>query len=286
MRTGLARRSALGAFICAGVAFSQTNPQGVEFFENKIRPLLSSKCYACHGQALASSQLRLDSKQGWERGGNRGAAIIPGDANGSLLIQAVSYTNPALKMPPSGRLTDQDRADLAEWIRIGAPDPRESPTAVPAAVSAIDFEQARKFWAFQPIRKSAPPAVKNRAWVRSPIDAFLLTALEAKGLEPAPPAGKSTLLRRVTFDLIGLPPTPEEIAAFLADKSPEAYEKVVDRLLASPQYGERWGRHWLDVVRFAETSGHEFDFEQAGGLAISRLRDPRLQRRSIPTTVS
>ncbi len=254
---GLPRRLAFGALICAGFAYAQASSDGIEFFESKIRPLLASKCYACHGEALASSRLRLDSKQGWERGGNRATAIIPGDANASLLIQAVSYTNPALKMPPSGRLSDQERADLAEWIRMGAPDPRESPAAALPATSGIDFEQARKFWAFQPIRKAVPPGVKKRDWVRSPIDAFLLAALEAKGLEPAAPADKSTLLRRVTFDLIGLPPTPEEVAAFLADKSPNAYEKVVERLLAcriTGNVGPGTGSMWCASLKPAATS--------------------------------
>ena len=179
----LPRRLAVGALLCAGLARAQATPEGLEFFEKKIRPLLSSKCYACHGEALASSGLRLDSKLGWERGGNRGAAISPGDPNSSLLIQAVSYTNPALKMPPSGRLSEAERGELAEWIRMGAPDPRESATA-PASTSKIDFAQARKFWAFQPIAKIPPSGSETRRLgFARPIDAFLLAALEAKGLE-------------------------------------------------------------------------------------------------------
>ena len=225
--------------------------------------MLASKCYVCHSEKIASSGLRLDFKAGWERGGNRGTAIVPGDPDGSLLIKAISFRDPQLKMPPGGRLSATEIADLSEWVRMGAPDPRDAPAGKPVAgPSEIDFAAARKFWAFQPIRHSTPPAVKNRSWARSPIDAFVLAQLEAKSLIPAPSADKATLLRRVTFDLTGLPPTPEEIAAFLADKSPQAYEKVVDSLLASPHYGERWARHWLDLVRFAETSGHEFDFEK------------------------
>src|SRR5262249_31180910 len=195
-------------------------------------------------------------------GGNRGTAIVPGDPDGSLLIKAISYRDPQLKMPPGGRLTAAESADLTEWVRMGAPDPREAPPGKPAGPTENNFAAARKFWAFQPIRHTTPPAVKNRSWARAPIDAFLFARLDANALAPAPPADKVTLLRRVTFDLTGLPPTPEEIAAFLADKSAQAYETVVDRLLASPHYGERWARHWLDLARFAETSGHEFDFEK------------------------
>jgi Protein of unknown function (DUF1549)/Protein of unknown function (DUF1553)/Planctomycete cytochrome C len=253
---------AVNVLLWACIAYGQAAPDGSEFFEKKIRPLLASKCYVCHGEKIASSALRLDFKAGWERGGNRGTAIVPGDPDGSLLIKAISFRDPQLKMPPGGRLSAAEIADLSEWVRLGAPDPRAAPAGKPKGSGEIDFAEARKFWAFQPIRHSSPPAVKNRSWGRSPIDALVLAQLEAKGLTPALPADKATLLRRVTFDLIGLPPTREEIAAFLADKSPQAYEKVVDRLLASPHYGERWGRHWLDLVRFAETSGHEFDFEK------------------------
>ncbi len=244
-----------------GVVFAQAPPDAAEFFERKIRPLLASKCYACHGEKASTSGLRLDSKAGWERGGSRGTAVVPGDPDHSLIVKAVSYRDPELKMPPSGRLSEAERADLAEWVGMGAPDPRTAEAATPAP-AAINFETARKFWSFQPIGKFAPPPVKRRSWVRSPIDAFLLAKLESKGLEPAPPADKATLLRRVTFDLTGLPPAPAEIKAFLNDGSPRAYENAVERLLASERYGERWARHWLDVVRFAETSGHEFDFEK------------------------
>ena len=252
----------VGVLLWACIAYGQASPDGDEFFEKKIRPVLASKCYACHGDKLASSGLRLDFKGGWERGGNRGTAIIPGDPDGSLLIKAISYRDPQLKMPPGGRLSEAEMADLSEWVRTGATDPRAAPPSKPPGPSEIDFTEARKFWAFQPIRRYTPPTVKNRSWARSPIDAFLCAKLEANGLTPASQADKPTWLRRVTFDLTGLPPAPEEIAAFLADRSPRAYETVVDRLLASPHYGERWARHWLDLVRFAETSGHEFDFEK------------------------
>jgi hypothetical protein len=176
-----------------------------------------------------------------------------------------------LKMPPSGKLSGAQIEDLTAWVKMGAPDPRIAPAAAPpVAAKRYDFTEGRKFWAFQPVKKPALPSVKNQSWVQSPIDAFLLSKLEENGLAPAVPADKRVLLRRVTFDLTGLPPTPAEINAFLKDTSLKAFEKVVDRLLASPHYGERWARHWLDLVRYAETNGHEYDNDK---LAPWRYRD-------------
>jgi Protein of unknown function (DUF1553)/Protein of unknown function (DUF1549)/Planctomycete cytochrome C len=251
---------AISALLAGGISTAAAQAD-TELFEKKIRPLLASRCYQCHSDKVATSGLRLDYKGGWERGGSRGAAIVPGDPDASLLVRAVSQQDPKLKMPPGAALSETEISDLREWVRSGAPDPR---TALPVAgktSAAMDFAQARTFWAFQPIRKITPPRAKSGAG-SSPIDAFILARLDSAALKPAPPTDKGTWLRRVTLDLIGLPPTREEIAAFLADKSPRAYETVVDRLLASPHYGERWARHWLDLVRFAETSGHEFDFEK------------------------
>jgi len=223
----------------------------VEFFEKRIRPLLAAKCYACHSaRTLASGGLVLDSRAGWMKGGSRGQAIIPGQPEASILIQAVTHSDPALSMPPAAKLTEAELADLTAWIAGGAPDPRTD--AAPRA-SGIDFAKGRQYWAFQPL-----PAAKPGAR----IDTFLLAALRSNGLVPAPPADKRTLLRRVTFDLTGLPPTRKELDEFLADRSPRAFEKVIDRLLASPHHGERWARHWLDLVRFAETTGHEFDTDR------------------------
>ncbi len=253
----------LAVLMCA--APTPAAEQGTEFFERKIRPLLAEKCYTCHAKT-ATSGLRLDSKAGTLRGGTRGAAIVPGDAERSLLLRAVSYQDAALAMPPTGKLSAEQIADLTAWVRMGAPDPREQPAERPAetppAAKSLDLTEARRFWAFQPVRAQRPPAVRRKNWMRTPIDAFLLAALERRGLQPAPAADRRTLLRRVTFDLTGLPPTAQEVDAFLADRSPRAWEKVVDRLLASPHYGERWARHWLDLVRFGETSGHEFDSEK------------------------
>jgi hypothetical protein len=233
----------------------------MEFFESKVRPVLVQKCYGCHNSKMKTplGGLRLDTKDGLLRGGDSGAAVVPGDPERSRLIQAVTYRH-ELKMPPSGKLADEQIADLAAWIKMGAPDPRVDTAPAPtASQTAIDWTKAREFWAFQPVKRPAVPVASNPASVRSPVDAFILAKLEQSGLEPAVAADKAVLLRRVTFDLTGLPPTRAEIEAFLQDASPRAYENAVERLLASPHYGERWARHWLDLVRFAETNGHEYD---------------------------
>ncbi len=206
-----------------------------DFFEQRIRPVLAEKCYACHSAKNPSSKLALDSREGTQHGGMRGTLLVSGDPDSSLIIRALSHRDPLLKMPPSGPLPEAVIADFKEWIRQGA--------AYPAPASAA----ATKHWAFQPVRDLTPGAT---------IDTFL----NAKRQRVTAPASKRDLIRRVTFDLTGLPPTPEEITTFLRDDSANAFGKVVDRLLASPHYGERWARHWLDVVRFAETNGHEFDF--------------------------
>ena len=239
---------------------AQQDPSGIEFFEKKIRPLLAENCYACHSsKTLATSDLLLDTKAGVLKGGSRGMAVIAGSPDDSLIVRAVSYNDPDLKMPPGGKLSTQQIADLRWWIDLGAPDPRTAEAESTATDAGIDFDEAREFWAFQPVTNHKPPGVWQADWPRTVVDPFVLAKLEVNGLRPAVPADKRTLLRRVTFDLTGLPPTPEEIANFLRDETPEAYDKVIERLLASPHYGERWARHWLDLVRFGETSGHEFD---------------------------
>ena len=246
----------------ASLTFAQPPSDQTEFFEKKIRPVLAEKCYGCHSAKLARPMggLRLDSREGARKGGDSGPAVAPGDPASSLLLKAISYRDLQLKMPPTGKLSDGQIADFTAWIEMGAPDPRvEASAGPPAAKRGIDFAEARKFWAFQPVQDPPPPAVRQQAWPSSPIDRFLLAKLEEKGIAPAAPADRRTLLRRVTFDLIGLPPTPREIDDFLSDRAPGAFARVVDRLLASPHYGERWGRHWLDLVRYAETNGHEFD---------------------------
>jgi hypothetical protein len=222
-----------------------------EFFEKEVRPLLAEMCWKCHGDTKPKAGLRLTSRASLLTGGDSGPAAVPGKPDQSVLIRAVRYRDTP-KMPPREKLSDRRIEALTRWVKMGLPWPGDRTTAtVPGQAFRITGGQ-RAFWSFQQVRAASPPAVKNSAWPQSPIDRFILARLEANGLEPAKPADKRTLLRRATFDLIGLPPTPEALAAFLADDSPEAFARVVDRLLASPQYGERWGRHWLDVVRYAD----------------------------------
>ena len=245
---------------------AQPAPDNTEFFEKKIRPVLVERCYACHGPAAnpPKASLRLDSAEGWRKGGERGPEITPGEPESSRLIQAIRYQNPDLQMPPTGRLPLDQIADFEAWVKMGAPDPRTGASGAPASGGkrAINLAQARRHWAYQPPKDRPLPSVRNESWVRTPIDRFILAKLEEKHLQPAPQADRATLVRRVTFDLIGLPPTQEEVDGFVEDKSPDAYQKVVERLLASPHYGERWARHWLDLVRYAETDGHEFDVDK------------------------
>ena len=254
---------------------AQTDREAIEFFERKIRPVLAEKCYLCHGpENDPMGELRVDSKQALLKGGSRGAAIVAGDPDAGLLIRAIRYTDPDLVMPPTGKLSAEEIEDFETWVRMGAPDPRTEQLTSVSPQETIDLAEGRKFWAFRPLARDTLPAardaIKNADWVTSPIDYFILAKLEENGLTPSPPADKRTLLRRVSFDVIGLPPTPEEINAFLTDRSPKAFETVVERLLASPHYGERWGRHWLDLVRFAETNGHEYDNDK---LDAWRYRD-------------
>jgi hypothetical protein len=236
---------------------AQPSPAQLQFFESRIRPLLADNCYKCHSQnsEKLKAGLRLDTRDGVLKGGDSGAAVVPGDPEKSLLIKAVRYTDADLQMPPKGKkLSDAQIADLVAWVKMGAPDPRVAPA--PTADQAPAWsDSSKKHWAWQPLKKPAIPEVKDSAWPKTPIDNFILAKLEDKELKPNPPADKRTLIRRATFDLIGLPPTPEEVDAFVKDDSPNAFEKVVDRLLASPHYGERWGRHWLDVARYSDTKG-------------------------------
>ncbi|MBI4658283.1 MAG: PSD1 domain-containing protein [Verrucomicrobia bacterium] len=233
------------------------------FFESKVRPLLIERCYECHSHEAAKLKggLFLDSRGGWTKGGDNGPAIVPGDPERSLLIKAVRSADENLQMPPKKMLSQEQVAVLVEWVKMGAPDPRESGTA-PKAASTMDIEQRKKFWSFQPLKKVEPPPVRDSSWVRTPIDRFILAKLEAEGIRPNPPVDKRKLIRRAYLDLIGLPPKPEEIDEFLNDTSAGAYEKLIDRLLANPHYGERWGRHWLDLARFGESHGYEQDYDR------------------------
>jgi hypothetical protein len=228
--------------------------EGLEFFEAKIRPVLAKSCYPCHSSATKTvpGGLFLDSRSGMRTGGVSGPAIVPGKPEESVLIRAIHYEN--RKMPPVGKLTDSIIADFEKWVAMGAPDPRDGQTA-DWKPSTIDIEKGRKFWAFQPVRKTAAPEVKNAKWSSQAIDRFLLARMEQKRLAPVPDADRATWLRRAMFDLTGLPPALEETEAFTKDRSRDAYAKVVDRLLASERFGERWGRHWLDVARYGESVG-------------------------------
>ncbi|MBC8325483.1 MAG: PSD1 domain-containing protein [Verrucomicrobia subdivision 3 bacterium] len=229
----------------------------VEFFEKKIRPVLVNECYQCHSAKSdkIKGELLLDTKAGTRKGGESGPAVVPRNLKKSLLIEAVRWDNDDLQMPPKKKLPDSVIADLEKWVAMGAPDPRSEQSAV-AIKRDIDIEAGKKYWAFQPVKPVAPK-LKNKSWPRTGIDRHVLAGLEAKGLRPVADADRRTLIRRVYYDLTGLPPSPSEVAGFLTDTSPKALEKVVDRLLASPQFGERWGRHWLDVARYAESNGME-----------------------------
>lgn len=228
-------------------AAEQTADQ-LKFFETSVRPLFVEYCQKCHGEKKQWGGLRLDSREALLKGGDSGAVVVPGKPAESRLVDAVRHVDEDFKMPPDKKLPDRQIADLVRWVEMGAPFPatHEGPRK---------NSRDPNHWSFQPPAEQRVPAVKGAAWPVSAIDNFILTRLEAEGLSPAVPADKRTLIRRVTFDLVGLPPTPSEIDAFLADERPDAYALLVDRLLASPAYGERWGRHWLDVARYADSNG-------------------------------
>lgn len=242
---------------------AEPDAAALEFFEKKIRPIFAAHCSECHGKKKHGGLL-LDSREGWMTGGDSGAAIIPGDLEKSILIRAVRWTDKDLRMPPKQKLSETEIADLETWVKTGAVDPRTTLEKSNGTTSkphyGISLEEGRKFWSYQPVQEPAVPQVKGTGWPRNEIDNFILQRMESVGVVPVATADPRTLLRRVTFDLTGLPPTPAEMDSFLADKSPQAFERVVDRLLESPRYGERWGRHWLDVVRYADTCGNASDY--------------------------
>jgi len=230
----------------------------IAFFESKIRPLLVKHCYECHSQSADNVKggLQLDSRDGMRQGGDSWNALVPGDIDQSLIIEALRYES--YEMPPSGRLSDAVIENFVKWVEMGAPDPRNTTTAAAATSSEIDWDEARQFWSFQrPQRHQAENA--SHSWVERPIDGFVLDRLEGAGLSPSAPAAKRALIRRVTFDLIGLPPTPDDVDKFLGDESSGAYESLVERLLASPHFGERWAVQWLDLARYADSNGFQAD---------------------------
>ena len=271
------------ALVTRAVAATPNFPaEDLEFFEKRIRPLLAERCYECHSTSAKKLKggLLLDSRAAVLKGGDTRPAIVPGQPDKSLLIESVRYGNQDLQMPPKSRLSDAQTADLAEWVKRGAPWPAETATAR-AAAKGFDVQQLKQqHWSWTPPRAEPVPAVKNPAWSAQPVDRFLLAKLEAKQLSPVPHAPPHTLLRRLHFDLTGLPPKPEDVEAFSLSlshpptltparsgageqarkrESETTYERVVDQLLTSPAFGERWARHWLDLVRYAETRGHEFE---------------------------
>jgi mono/diheme cytochrome c family protein len=243
----------------AGEAETHPDPAQVEFFESKVRPVLLANCLGCHGPEKQKGGLRLDSRAAVLKGGNTGPVVAPGDPEGSVLVEAIGYESDT-QMPPKGKLPDREIRALTEWVKMGAPWPES--VAKSESVAAVDPAKPRpdqrNHWAFRPVATPAVPEVKDVGWPRGPVDHFVLARLEARGLRPVEPSDRRSLIRRASFDVTGLPPTPEEVEAFLADESPEAFARVVDRLLAAPQYGERWGRHWLDVARYGEDQAHTF----------------------------
>jgi Protein of unknown function (DUF1553)/Protein of unknown function (DUF1549)/Planctomycete cytochrome C len=237
-----------------------TDDPGIEFFESRVRPLLAEHCYGCHSAKAEKLKagLWVDSREGLLKGGESGPAVVAGKPEQSRLIEAVRYSSPELQMPPRGRLSDEQVAALVRWVELGAPWSDGVQATAPTGRSDMGQRRATH-WAWRPVRASAPPTVEDERWVRTRVDRFILARLEAAGLRPAPPADRRSLLRRIHFALLGLPPTPEEVDDFLEDQAPDALERVVDRLLASPHFGERWARHWMDLVRYSDTLGNEAD---------------------------
>ena len=230
-------------------------PNGDEVFEKHVRPVLVARCLSCHGGEKAKGGLRLDSRQALMQGGENGPVVVPGRPQQSRLMTAIRHGDENLKMPPGGRLPDRDIASLEKWIELGAPWPQQLQLAPADALA----KAAARHWAFQPIVRPLVPEIRTpKTAIQNPIDAFIAAKLRDSNLSLSPPADRRTLIRRATFDLHGLPPTPEEVDAFVNDTAPDAYEKLIDRLLASPRYGERWARHWLDVARYADNKGYVF----------------------------
>ena len=277
LMTGLKERNPAACIIVLFALGSATNEvlaadaaprdgKGVEFFESKIRPVLVKKCYACHSQDAAKAKklkgkLLLDSREGVLAGGENGPAIVPGEPTQSLLLEAIRHES--LEMPPNKRLNENVIRDFVKWIEMGAPDPRDGRKV---DLRVADLQAGREHWAFRPLSKPSLPKARDVDWVCTPVDRFVLAKLQQQSMTPAEEANRRTLIRRAYFDLIGLPPSPQEVKQFVEDPSTTAYEDLIERLLNSEHYGERWGRHWLDVARFAESDGsdvHENKFRPA-----------------------
>ena len=265
MNSGSLSRFAGGLVALATVALAATSaPESSDFFETRIRPVLVNNCFTCHAASQLGG-LRMDSRDGILKGGKSGPAMVPGNPDKSLIIEAVRQTNPKLKMPMGGKLKDQEIQDLVAWVKAGAnwpvTDKAAAPVATPKSGEYVITPEQRAFWSFQPLKMPAIPAASemDAGWAKTDIDRLVLAKLQHEGLKHVGPANKRTLIRRATLDLTGLPPTFEEIEAFEKDQTSEAFTKVVDRLLASPQYGERWGRFWLDVARYGEDDYRSLD---------------------------
>ncbi len=250
--------------LAASPAIIQDGQAGaLEFFEKKVRPIFVNSCQQCHNSRAKVAGLDMTTFEAFQRGGDNGPVVNQKKPEESRLLKVIGYQS-EIKMPPSGKLKDHEITVLTEWVKMGAPWPGAVPRTTsensPKNLTGRSFTvEEQGFWSYQPVRDAAPPKVKNEAWVQSSIDRFILQKLEDKNLKPAPPADRMALLRRATFDLTGLPPTEAEMRDFLADQTPDAFKKIVERLLASPRYGERWGRHWLDVARYADSTGNDED---------------------------
>ena len=261
-------RSSLLALGCAafmGAAALSGEPKfsdaDLAFFDKEVKPVLTANCLKCHGGDNPKGNLRFTTRAAVLKGGANGAVVNLDKPEQSRLLSAIDYKNEALKMPPPGRLQQSQIDTLAAWVKRGLPmrSLEVEAAALHQSRGGMVTPESKNYWAYKPVKRPEPPNVRDRAWVRNPIDAFILAKLEEKGLKPAPPADRIALIRRVYYDLTGLPPTPEQVDEFVNDRSPDAYEKLVDQLLQSPHYGEKWGRHWLDLVRYAETNGYERD---------------------------
>ncbi len=260
LRIGHPRCLAAAVLVSSGfVASAADSPEGLAFFEKEVRPVLINRCYECHSaEKKIKGGLALDSREAIRKGGESGPVLEGSDPDKSKLIEAVRYSNQDLQMPPKGAMPASEVKVLEQWVKMGAPDPREALASAPSTKGprVIDINEGRKHWAFTPLSSPSVPEVKGLSGaVKNPIDKFVLTRLQQDGLTLSAPTDKLTLIRRATFDLIGLPPTPDEVADFVNDTRHDAFDRVIERLLASPQYGERWARHWLDVARYADSNG-------------------------------
>ena len=240
---------------CATISVAEEpspSDEEIQYFERKIRPILAHRCYSCHSNEakVLRGGLRLDTAASVQKGGDSGPTLVAGQPDESLLIHSIQYDSD-IQMPPKGRLPDEEIKELTEWVKRGAPFPKSSVQPDQKA-RQINFDEGRRFWSFQPLNQYPLPEVKDSQWPKSRIDAFLLSGMEREGLHPALPTDRVGLIRRLSFDLIGLPPIPEDVLAFVKDDSPNAYEKLVERLMASPQYGEKWARMWLDLARYTD----------------------------------